>query len=136
MWCGRNDTHRTLQSMGFHSKMTAFIKLLKKQPDELSLVTESYISISNSWLSASVLHRLRSKTSDLCELKHICVHMEFNDRRGISPVPLDLDKLRSEGKARGNNLRGITLLERKWTHTNGHCLFFLTRWYWPLIFLQ
>lgn len=117
-------------------KWQLFSNYWRKQPDELSLVTESYISISNSWLSASVLHRLRSKTSDLCELKHICVHMEFNDRRGISPVPLDLDKLRSEGKARGNNLRGITLLERKWTHTNGHCLFFLTRWYWPLIFLQ
>lgn len=93
--------------------MLAFITLFKKQPNELPLVTSSYISVSNSQLLPSVLHIFRSKTSDLCEAQHICVHMEFNDRRGILPVPLDLDKLRSKGKARGTNLCGIILLERK-----------------------
>lgn len=60
---------------------------------------------------SSVFHVLRSKVCELCELPNIYVLTEFNDRRGILPVPLGLNNLGSKEKAKGTNLYEIISLK-------------------------
>lgn len=73
---------------------------------------------------SSVCHIFRSKGSELCELRNFHIHIEFNHRRGILPIPLGLNNLRSKEKAKGTNLYEVILLKRKQTNTIYYCLVF------------